>query len=498
MSPSLTIQRDERVAVSGYHDDAGFFDHGACCPAGLSPPDRKCSHELPKGTTIKDKPPDVCSDSRSLSLRNVAIGSDSAHEVELAEGDDNDDSNVPSNEVLLLTAFFSFMCFALMQLVFAFVAGSQAMIGDSVAMIVDALTYLFNWFAEGRKRRFEEEHEKVVCPSSTDGEPASEPSPPDSARESGAFDVSNEAQRAQRERQRTKRKMVLRLEVIPPIISVMALAALTVVVANGAVRELLLDLHRNKNQQSQPNVNMMLAFSLANMFLDSMNLFCFARAKHLMGYSVIKEADCDECGHTNRKAGVMEPSQSAPAESLHRSNGQHELGKNKKPHSAKHFPFGSSSCEKGTVQPLQLTSGECLVDEHENEADDAICTTPNRCNLDDVNGAREVNNRNENAHSVAGHHSHGHGNLNMCSAFTHVFADTLRSIAVIIAAVTSMIFPKVTPAVADSTAALVVSFLIIMSLIPLMRGLLRSIAALRAMYAEERSEAKACQQNQPS
>jgi Cation efflux family len=207
---------------------------------------------------------------------------------------------------------------------------------------------------------------------------------------------------------------------------------------------------------------------------------------------------------------VMGPSQSAPAESLHRSNGQHELGKNKKPHSAKHFPFGSSSCEKGglcddvmsdstTVQPLQLTSGECLLDENENdESDDDICTTPDRCNLDDVNDARELNNRNGNAHSIAGHHSDGHGNLNMCSAFTHVVADTLRSIAVIIAAVTSMIVPKVTPAVADSTAALVVSFLIIMSLIPLMRGLLRSIAELRAMYAEERSEAKACQQNQPS
>jgi Co/Zn/Cd efflux system component len=491
MSPSLIIQRDERAAVSGYHDDAGFFDHGACCPAGLSPPDRKCSHQLLKSTTIKDEPPDVCSDS--------AIRSDSAHEVDLAEGDDNDDRDVPSNEVLLLTAFFSFMCFALMQLVFAFVAGSQAMIGDSVTMIVDALTYLFNWFAEGRKRRFEEEHEKQVCHTNTDGEPASELSPPDLAGESGAFDASIEAQRAQRVRHRTKRKMVLRLVVIPPIISVMALAAITVVVANRAVRALLLDLNRKKDQQSQPNVNMMLAFSLVNMFLDSVNLFCFARAKHLMGYSVIEEADSDERRNTNRQAGGMGPSQSAPTESLHRSNGQHELSKNKRPHSSKNFPFGcSSSCEKGdlcndamsnsaTVQPLQLTSGECLVDESENdEVDDAIRTTPNRCNLDNIKDARQLYNRSGNAHSVAGHE---HANLNMCSAFTHVFADTMRSIAVIIAAATSKIVPAVTPAVADSTAAIVVSFLIAVSLIPLMRGLLQRITEFRAICAEERSEA---------
>lgn len=36
-----------------------------------------------------------------------------------------------------------------------------------------------------------------------------------------------------------------------------------------------------------------------------------------------------------------------------------------------------------------------------------------------------------------GDEDEGEGNMNMCSAYTHVFADTLRSLAVIIAAVVS-------------------------------------------------------------
>ena len=76
----------------------------------------------------------------------------------------------------------------------------------------------------------------------------------------------------------------------------------------------------------------------------------------------------------------------------------------------------------------------------------------------------------------------------MCSAYTHVFADTLRSIAVIIAAVLAEILPAVTPEEADATAAVVVSGLILLSLLPLLQGLSRSVVELCAILAEERSE----------
>jgi Co/Zn/Cd efflux system component len=63
-------------------------------------------------------------------------------------------------------------------------------------------------------------------------------------------------------------------------------------------------------------------------------------------------------------------------------------------------------------------------------------------------------------------------NLNMCSAWTHVCADTLRSAAVLVAAGFASLFPSLlTAADADSWAAIVVSVIILISLVPLFEGL---------------------------
>jgi Co/Zn/Cd efflux system component len=70
----------------------------------------------------------------------------------------------------------------------------------------------------------------------------------------------------------------------------------------------------------------------------------------------------------------------------------------------------------------------------------------------------------------------------------HVFADTLRSIAVIIAAVVAKVVDEVTPEEADATAAVVVSVLILLSLIPLFQGMIQTSCELRAIRAEESSE----------
>ena len=86
------------------------------------------------------------------------------------------------------------------------------------------------------------------------------------------------------------------------------------------------------------------------------------------------------------------------------------------------------------------------------------------------------------------HDEDNHANLNMCSAFTHVFADTVRSIAVIIAAAIAMISPAVDGITADAVAAVVVAVLILLSLIPLLHGLRKSASELQAIYSEEKSE----------
>jgi Co/Zn/Cd efflux system component len=70
----------------------------------------------------------------------------------------------------------------------------------------------------------------------------------------------------------------------------------------------------------------------------------------------------------------------------------------------------------------------------------------------------------------------------------HIFADTLRSLAVIVAALVAEFADSVTSEEADATAAVVVSALILMSLAPLLSGLLATFGELRSIYAEERDE----------
>lgn len=67
----------------------------------------------------------------------------------------------------------------------------------------------------------------------------------------------------------------------------------------------------------------------------------------------------------------------------------------------------------------------------------------------------------------------------------HVFADTLRSIAVIIAASIAEFVKGVRTDQADAVAALVVSFLIFLSLLPLMNGLICTWAELQEAIQEE-------------
>lgn len=80
-------------------------------------------------------------------------------------------------------------------------------------------------------------------------------------------------------------------------------------------------------------------------------------------------------------------------------------------------------------------------------------------------------------------------NLNMCSAWTHVCADTLRSIAVLIAAGLATIFPSLmTPSEADSYGAIVVSIIILASLGPLFQGLYTIANKIRRLWATDHED----------
>ena len=51
------------------------------------------------------------------------------------------------SEVALGVAFLSFMSFAVIEMLYAFISNSLALLGDSAAMLVDACTYLCNYLA---------------------------------------------------------------------------------------------------------------------------------------------------------------------------------------------------------------------------------------------------------------------------------------------------------------------------------------------------------------
>jgi Co/Zn/Cd efflux system component len=78
-------------------------------------------------------------------------------------------------------------------------------------------------------------------------------------------------------------------------------------------------------------------------------------------------------------------------------------------------------------------------------------------------------------------------NLNMCSAWTHIAADTLRSIAVLVAASISALFPYVlSPMDADSLGAILVSIVILVSLGPLIQGIYNTALEIRRLLGQQR------------
>lgn len=281
--------------------------------------------------------------------------------------------------------------FGIVQTIAAIYAGSEAMVGDSAAMLVDSLTYLFNWFAERQKRAYAEK-----------------------AYGRNVDDV----------HKLRYRKYHLQLELVPPLVSVSTLLVVIGFVLKKAVRVLILDSKRDVSLQSDPNVNLMMFFSFLNLLLDFLNVFCFAKAKHAMGYETSDEEDDKQPIHERLHL-----------KSMRRLLDDDETGARHSNDEDDDMDHVESASPKRRIEPFEIENG---VEEHGEGA-----------------------------------------NLNMCSAYTHVFADTLRSLAVIIASLLADFVPTITPEEADATAAVVVSVLILLSLVPLVKGIIHTLGELR-------------------
>jgi len=309
--------------------------------------------------------------------------------------------NIPSNVYLLNVAFYSFAVFALGQMFVAIsIAKSQAMVGDSAAMVIDSLTYLFNSYAERIKN---------ISLQENDDESLSE--------------SEKELRRLGRTRQR------LWLEILPPICSVMTLIVLTIYIILDAMNTLAEPNYGDEasNTDDEPNIGVMFFFSALNLGLDILNVTCFARAKHAFGFAVI---DKDRHRYMLAYDGSL------------------------------HNELADSMRVRSEVDLTELD-------------DDELSGRENYCSIseeDDNPHPLQISEEKENSQEV---------NLNMCSAYTHVFADTLRSTAVLIAAGLSYVLKLGAPTVVDAVAALAVSLIILFSLGPLLRGIFHASGQLR-------------------
>ena len=140
------------------------------------------------------------------------------------------------------------------------------MVGDSAAMVIDSLTYLFNSYAEKIKNSSLEENDDETL-----------------------SDTEKEIQRLGRTRQR------LWLEIIPPLCSVMTLIVLTIYIIIDAFDTLANPDYEvggddgmiSTTTNAEPDIGVMFFFTSLNLLLDILNVTCFARAKHAFGFAVI-------------------------------------------------------------------------------------------------------------------------------------------------------------------------------------------------------------------
>lgn len=175
------------------------------------------------------------------------------------------------------------MGFTSVQSVVALIAKSEAMMGDSAAMAVDALTYGFNLYAERKKNedntKMDEDSEIIFGTGESEIELSS------ASIGEGNNTVTHNAERLKLERHLQRRRRHLHLEILPPLMSVSILLVVICFVLHKSIHTLVLDAHRSETEQSRPNLILMMTFSLLNLLLDVVNVTCFARAKHLMGYN---------------------------------------------------------------------------------------------------------------------------------------------------------------------------------------------------------------------
>ena len=125
----------------------------------------------------------------------------------------------------------------------ALIAQSEAMLGDTSAMVMDSMTYYgFNLYAE-RKKNEEIEMPSLCIAASTAEEDESDIS----------ADIPKEINSEERILLAlNRRRRYLQLELVPPTISVSVLLVVIGFILSNSIHTLILDANRSEKEQSRP------------------------------------------------------------------------------------------------------------------------------------------------------------------------------------------------------------------------------------------------------
>jgi Co/Zn/Cd efflux system component len=331
-------------------------------------------------------------------------------------------SSKPTNEYVLNIAFYSFVGFMAFQAVFALIANSEAMLADSEAMSVDALTYLFNMWAERIKK-----------------EPLSGDAP----------------LVLQIYRQEMRR---LCLELIPPAISVVTLIVVTIFTLSSSLPTIRGD--ENGEESEDVDVPIMLFFSGLNLLLDVVNVTCFARAESAFGLDVVRRGSVtlsENITHTLRQRLSPSPSL-VDSTNVDESSSLLPRDNNLELEAIGDDPTKTTSVAMSRDQPHDLVNLNMCSAWTVSVSCRAV---PRVCLMIDCVGVNRCVSLTNNVFFPPF----------LYSFIQHICADTFRSIAVFVAAGIAVAVPSIAPAMADAVAAVAVSVIILVSILPLLHGL---------------------------
>lgn len=231
------------------------------------------------------------------------------------------------------------------------------------------------------------------------------------------------------ETQRLYRRELQRLylELIPPAVSIMTLMGVTLVTLKEALSSLFGE-SPTDSDDDDVSVPIMLLFSGANLLLDIVNVTCFAQANSIYGLDITRPSSRKQ----TMELGVSED-----------------------------VAYESTSL---------LNSDKRVVYDN---ADDVELVNLNMCSAWTVRSPFYMC-------ALPFHLCSLTHNL-LFNLWQHVCADTMRSAAVLIAAILATTISSIDGAVADSIAAIAVSLIIFLSILPLLRGLLITARQLKAL-----------------